>query len=235
MTVLQSLVSHASPLGWRNGVWAAAVWPLLLIAIAAMGCQPALPLTTGYGSADWRKPQWEQAEAVSPRGMPGANGISMSISLAGWASPPGRGMYVAGKPITIRCVFTNQGSAPVSLLLKDHDDYHGTLSFPVGICARVTDATGAILTENEVAKDGWWSWYYHWSTMFVPMHGDYITLNPGEGVVRIVPLDEVLLGADKIRQGLKPGAYFVQLCIHDIVSNRLLIQVAAGEQPPHRP
>jgi len=152
--------------------------------------------------------------------------ISFEIRPAGEATP-GSERYVAGEPISIRCVWRNTREWPVSIDLKDHDDDHGTLDYPVSLSARVLDSAGTVLTENENADHGWWSWYFLWSTTFERMPGDVVTLKPGEEVVRIVPLDKVLWGVDALPGGLSEGTYIVQLSLGmgRVVSNQLEIEI----------
>ncbi len=144
--------------------------------------------------------------------------IRLSISPAGWGLDGG---YVAGHPISIRCVFENIGQKSVQFLLQDHHPYHGTLPFPTGMKATVWDASGKPIVNG-------WSQYVLWSTAFDEMPGDRITLEPGAKVVRIVPLDQILIGAIP---SLGPGLYRVQLTMPEAASNVLTIEVK--ERPNH--
>jgi hypothetical protein len=132
------------------------------------------------------------------------------ISVAGWGA---NGGYVVGKPISIKCVIENRGSSEEKILLQDHHEYHGTLPFPTGMTTTVWDADGKVLAER-------WSQYVLWSTTFVEMPGDRITLLPSSKVTRIVPLEQVLVGS---QVHLAAGTYKVRLEIPEAQSNVLAI------------
>lgn len=184
--------------------------------------------------------------AIARAQSPTANDIAFEISKAGLAGDGGfakyletaeqsRGAYLVGKPITIRCVFRNNGSRPVTISLKDHDQYRGTLAYPLDIQARIEDNGGKVLTANVVEKQGWWTAVYVSSQISSYEPGDIITIPPGDMVTRMVPLDEVLKGCDGLPGGLPAGHFVVQLRLFGpelrIESNRLEITVAAQSQP----
>ena len=123
----------------------------------------------------------------------------------------------------IRCVWKNVGTKPQSLFLKDHDSYHGTLEYPTWMMAKVINSDGNVLTKNN--NNEWWSWYSLWSTLFIEMPGDTILLNPGEEVIRIVPLDVILKGLKTIPDGLTEGIYKVTLKHGELISNQLEIKL----------
>src|ERR1043166_1078443 len=167
-----------------------------------------------------------KAESPSPKG------VTFEISTAGWAESFGRdGAYAVGKPISIRCVFRNTGAEPVTLSLKDHDQYHGTLPYPQGVQARVEDSDHKVLTGNKADKQGWWTSFYLSSQLSSDEPGDNVTIPPGEKVTRVVPLDEVLKGCDGLPNGLLVGHFVVQLRLFGpelrVESNRLKITEAA--------
>ena len=153
------------------------------------------------------------------------DGITVEISLAGWAASGRDRTYRAGHPISIKTIIRNTGRSSRRFLLDDHDEYHGTRPFPHGTTARIRDSRGAVLTRNKVSNDDWWSSGYLDSFLHREMPGDAITFQPGEEVVRIVPLEQVLLGCDGIRNGLRRGSYTVQLSLCGVVSNELAIRV----------
>ena len=135
------------------------------------------------------------------------------------------GSYREGGPVSLRCAFVNTSSRRQKILLADHNDYSGTLPFPIGLLARVWDSSGELITKNDLSPDGWWSWSYNSSAVFFERPGDTITLRPKEKVTRIVPLEAVLRGCKTLPEGLKPGRYSVQLKLGDLVSNKIEITI----------
>jgi hypothetical protein len=123
--------------------------------------------------------------------------------------------------VSLRCTFVNTTTKRQQILLSDHNDYSGTLPFPIGLRARVWNSSGELITKNEISGEGWWSWSYNSSAIFFERPGDRITLRPKEKVIRIVPLDQVLRGCKTLPDGLKPGGYSVQLGLDDLVSNKI--------------
>lgn len=156
--------------------------------------------------------------AICSRVIAGAQqpDIAFSISAAGWGA---NGGYVVGRPISIRCVIENRGKAERKILLQDHHDYHGTLPYPTDMTATVWDSEGKLIVER-------WSQYVLWSTTFDEMPGDRITLLPGAKVVRIVPLEQVLIGSPA---HLVAGSYRVQLDLPEAQSN--LLTIVLKEEP----
>ncbi len=137
------------------------------------------------------------------------------------------GSYKEGGPISLRCTFVNISAHPQDIVLSDHNDYSGTLPFPVGLVARVWDSSGELITENEISKEGWWSSYYGSSGVFFEKPGDRIRLAPKDKVIRIVPLDMVLRGCKALPDGLKAGRYSVQLSINNMLSNKIELIIRA--------
>ena len=135
------------------------------------------------------------------------------------------GSYREGGPVSLRCTFVNTTTERQEILLSDHNDYSGTLPFPVGLRARVWASSGELVTKNEISPEGWWSWSYNSSAVFFERPGDRITLRREEKVIRIVPLDEVLRGCKTLPEGLKPGRYSVQLKLGELVSNKIEITI----------
>jgi hypothetical protein len=132
--------------------------------------------------------------------------------------------YRAGGSIKVRCVWRNAGKNPTALDLVDRDDYHKT-NWPPMMSARITDAQGHVLTNNEYYAEGWWTSYL--SGGFI--RENLITLKPGEELTRVVPLDKILLRAPKLPGGLKAGTYFIELSLGELVSNKVEIKVVAKE------
>lgn len=139
--------------------------------------------------------------------------------------------YEEGGPISIRCTFKNMGHSAITFLLADHHGYHGTLPYPVGMAARVTDAEGQIITYVREFGE-WWTQYYDWSTTFQEMPGDRIELKPNQQVVRIVPLDKMLSGLAHLPEGLKAGEYIVELELGGVISNKMKIKIVPKGTAP---
>jgi hypothetical protein len=164
--------------------------------------------------------------ACDARSADESNPVAFQISLL--ERPPGYDPgRRAGEPIPIRCVFSNQSSRPVELRLKDHDSYHGTLPFPESMLVRITDGAKAVVTANEINKEGWWTVYYFSSQISTDEPGDVITIPPGKHVTRTVDLLQILMGCPRLREGLPPGDYEVQLCLDSLESNRTKITLIA--------
>lgn len=134
----------------------------------------------------------------------------------------------AGEDFNLRCIFENRSKKAVTLLLADHNDYSGTMPYPVGLKARVIDTEGNVLTHTSDFGD-WWTWHYMSSDGYREMPGDRITLKPGQKVVRIVPLAMVLRGLVHLERGLRAGEYAVELKIGEITSNQMKIKVLAAK------
>jgi hypothetical protein len=141
-----------------------------------------------------------------------------------------------GFDVRIFCRWTNIGNKEVKLLLKDHDYYFGTLDYPWGIAVRITSKNGKTITENATDKDGWWSSSNIQSQMSELMPGDAIVLEPGESVVRRIPLQSVVFGLDLDRPK-KPfeGDYSIELQLGGIPAAKpLKLHVSEDTVPPQR-
>ena len=109
-------------------------------------------------------------------------------------------------PVVIHCAWRNTSSEAVTVLLKDHDSYHGTLDYPIGIQVRITSKSGRILTTNSQYPAGWWDFSCCASQISHLMPGDIVALNPGEVAVRQFKLDDVLAGLTSTQTAEKaPG------------------------------
>lgn len=95
-------------------------------------------------------------------------------------------------PTVIYCSWKNITSNSVSILLKDHDSYHGTLDYVFGIQVRISDSQGHVLTTTTPNSDGWWASAGFSSQMSALMPGDVVVLRPGETVIRSFRLEDVL-------------------------------------------
>lgn len=98
--------------------------------------------------------------------------------------------------INFDCSWHNVSSAPVDLLLKDHDGCQGTLSYPVSLQVRIVGPDGKVLTPNSAFSGGWWDFSCLCSQFSKLMPGDIVTLQPNETVTRTVHLTDVLSGVD---------------------------------------
>lgn len=96
--------------------------------------------------------------------------------------------------VAIYCSWKNISSQPVAILLKDHDSYHGTLSYVFGTQIRITDNAGRLLTTTWQSPDGWWDSTRSSSQTSEIMPGDIISLRPGETVIRRFGLTDILAG-----------------------------------------
>jgi hypothetical protein len=142
-------------------------------------------------------------------------------------SAVGNEPFRQGEPMPVRCVFANPGAQPVTILLRDHDAYLGTLEYPGEMQIHVVDAAGRLVTKNEIDGDGWWNWFYLSSQFSVEEPGDRITIPPGDHVTRVVHLEDILRGCPGISAGLARGRFTVQLRLGNIVSNSLVIDVTS--------
>lgn len=96
---------------------------------------------------------------------------------------------------SVYCLWRNISKEPVSFLLKDHDDFHGTLDYPFGIEIRITDCNGVVLTATSSRKkEGWWASSCMHSQFSRITPGDIITLKPNEYVIRSIGIDDVIGG-----------------------------------------
>lgn len=145
--------------------------------------------------------------------------------------------------VWIYCRWTNAGKKEVRLLLKDHDDYHGTLDYPWGLQVRITDQTSRVITAGEAAIDGWWSSSIVYSQLSQVRPGDVIVLKPGESVVRRVSLESILLGLDlgsPARPSITEGVYSIEARLGGITASKpLQLRVqnreAASQMPEPTP
>ena len=153
-----------------------------LLAFAAPSLGATTMVTTVIASAGQSLPH------------PTARQIEFTVAIAP-GLPPFR-LAADCSNLVLRCSWRNVDSAPVAFLLKDHDDYHGTLSYPVGLQVRLTGPDGRVLTANSCFADGWWDFSCLCSQLSPLMPGDIIVLQPRETVSRKFALSDVLLGLD---------------------------------------
>lgn len=97
----------------------------------------------------------------------------------------------AWEPV-IYCAWKNITDHPVSLLLKEHDSYHGRLDYVYGTKIRVADSEGRSLTSARGAAEGWWNSRLFCSQLSQLHPEDVLVLRPGETVVRRLSLHAIL-------------------------------------------
>jgi hypothetical protein len=141
--------------------------------------------------------------------------LSLTISLG----LPNR---LEGEAIPVKVVFKNTGRKPSSFVLPSNER-----DPPGFIWARLKNAQGALLTENDTLKDGWWTSWVLRSGTYKENRKDRISLKPGEEYTRSVDLSILLAGCPCLPKGLKAGTYRVQLALGEIVSNE--IELTVGE------
>jgi small nuclear ribonucleoprotein (snRNP)-like protein len=135
--------------------------------------------------------------------------------------------YVVGQRIGIRCKLKNAGSRPVTVVLRDHDPYLGTLRYADNLMVSVQDTAGRVITKCDMNKDGWWTSFALMNQFPVEEPGDRLTIPPGKHVTRVIDLDDVLGGCPCLAGRLPVGRFVVQVRIDDVISNQLALEVAA--------
>jgi hypothetical protein len=150
--------------------------------------------------------------------------ISLTIDRpAGWS-----GVDQEGDDLNIRCTFRNRSKKTVRLMLADHNNYTGAKPFPYGLKAKVTDADGEVITYS-IDMGDWYTSHYYAEGNFQDTPADWVSLKPGQEVVRVVPLAVVLRDLRlEDWEGLKAGEYTVQLRLGAAISNRIKLKVVNG-------
>jgi hypothetical protein len=158
-------------------------------------------------------------------------GLELTLKPLGWGKEGDH--FPAGRPIPLQLILANRGTLSTEVRLKDHGRDGG--QEPLwGIAARVSDATGKLLTGDprDIHGDGWWS-----ATLADPcvgadceMPGDRVTIPPGKAVTRKADLAPFLASAPGLRRGLDSiplpaGAYTVQLSLNGLASAPIRIVV----------
>ena len=156
--------------------------------------------------------------------------MSGAVALAQHDPPPGETLsltispqltsYTEGGPLPVELTFKNTGKKRTSFILPDKDD-----DPPGYIWARVWDAQGKLLTENDTLPDGWWTVQVLSSSLYKKKKSDRISLKPGEVYARTVDLKRLLWGYWELREGLRAGRYRVQFSLGDVVSSEVEIIV----------
>ena len=131
--------------------------------------------------------------------------------------------YLSGKPIALRCKFTNVTSSTQTVLLPGR--HSGAPGF---LRARVWSDRGALLTKSDVSPDGWWSVRFLDSTLYREAEGDRVAIAAGRDLTFEVDLAVILRGCRALgARPLRPGRYRVQLDSEVGPSNELTIEVTA--------
>jgi len=149
------------------------------------------------------------------------------------------GRYPEGKPILLQLAITNDQPVPVELRLRDHGK-DGDQEPLWSLAARITDKDDKLLTHSccpvEEESD-WWTSAIAISDSCSPgeceMPGDYVTLAPGETVLRAADLASLIWNAPGLvqmhRSALPVGTYDVQLSVDGVISEPIKIEVEPGE------
>ena len=111
----------------------------------------------------------------------------------------------------------------VRFMMADHNNFSGAKPFPYGMKAKVTDADGEVITYSIDMGD--WHTSHYYADNFQDTPADWVSLKPGEKVVRIVPLAVVLRELGEGWEGLKAGEYTVQLRLGAVISNPIKLKV----------
>jgi hypothetical protein len=133
--------------------------------------------------------------------------------------------YVEGGPLPVRLTFKNIGKKRTSFILPDKDE-----DPPGFIQARVWDAQGKLLTENDTLQAGWWTVQVLSSSFYKEKKSDRISLKPSEEFTRAVDLKRLLWGCRGLPEGLRVGQYRVQFSLGDVASNEVEIIVAKSNE-----
>lgn len=156
----------------------------------------------------------------------------LTLKPHGYGQADGR--YPAGQPVLLQLVITNDKPVPVELWLKDHGK-NGDQEPLWSLAARITDKEGKLLTRDECCADAdeWWTSAVIISDSCGPreceMPGDYVTLAPGQTVLRTAELNALVWNCPALvkmsRTSLPAGTYDVQLTVDDLVSEPIRIVV----------
>jgi hypothetical protein len=155
----------------------------------------------------------------------------LTLKPLGWGHDDGH--YGADKDILLQLAITNDQPVPVELRLRDHGK-NGSQERLWSLAARITDAQGKVLTRSCChEEDDWWSSDIAISESCLPgaceMPGDYVTLAPGQTVLRTAELNSLVWNCPALREmhrtSLPAGTYDVQLTVDGLISEPLRIVV----------
>ena len=164
-------------------------------------------------------------------GEPSPAWPKLTLKPLGFGQTDGR--YPQGKPILLQLAITNDQPVPVELRLRDHGK-QGDPEPLWSLAARITDKNGEVLTRSCCPKeDDWWSSAIAVSDSCGPDEcedpGDYVTLAPGQTVLRTADLASLVWNCPGLvqmhRSSLPAGSYDVQLSVDGVVSEPIKIVV----------
>jgi hypothetical protein len=146
--------------------------------------------------------------------------LSLTIDRpAGWS-----GVDREGDDLNIRCTFRNRSRRVVRFMLADHNNFSGAKPFPYGMKAKVTGEGGEVITYS-IDMGDWYTYHFYAEGNFEDTPADWVSLKPGQEVVRVVPLAVVLRDLGEGWTGLKAGEYEVRLRLGAVISNRIKLRV----------
>ena len=118
-----------------------------------------------------------------------------------------RRTYASGKPIALRCKFTNVTSSTQTVLLPARNS-----GAPAFLRARIWNDGGNLLTKNDVSPEGWWSVHALDSALYREAEGDRVEVEAGRDLIVDVDLAVILRGCPIPRRTVaRAGRYRVQL------------------------
>jgi hypothetical protein len=136
------------------------------------------------------------------------------------------GPVPAGQKAAARLRIRNTSGHKLKFSLQERDIYDRPLAFPVGLKARVVDASGVVLTESERAPSGWWSAHELINPhMLVKNDPKRIEMRAGEEIERKFTLNDVVAGSPKLGAGFAPGTYQIQVSLNGVDSNTVTLEV----------
>lgn len=154
------------------------------------------------------------AAAAAPQNSP----IALTLAIDGPVQ--------AGQKAAARLRIRNTSGHKLKFNLQERDIYDRPLAYPVGLKARVVDASGVVLTESERAPNGWWSAHELINPhMLVKNDAKRIEMRAGEEIERRFTLNDVVAGSPKLGAGFAPGTYQIQVSLNGVDSNTVTLEV----------
>jgi hypothetical protein len=135
-----------------------------------------------------------------------------------------------GDPIRAVLTLRNSGGRKLKPIFQERDAQGRPLPYPYGLTVRVLGDGGRILTENDVSKDQWWSWYYTWPQVNLVRKAskNRVDLKPGKEIVRTIDIAKVLEGCAFAVDGVPPGEYVIDFTLNGLRSNQVTLRVAGA-------
>lgn len=160
--------------------------------------------------------RWERMQAANRQRQRMNARETLSLAAA-----PAPGRYAEGAPLPVTLTFKNTGKKRMTFELINR-----STDPPGYIQARVRGEGGALLTQNSTLEDGWWTvWVMSSGIMGGIEKEDLITLKPGEEYAHTLNLRALLVGCDRLPDGLKAGTYRVQFSYGKVLSNEVEISI----------